>query len=61
MLPSQDKNLFVFVNPADFKFCDHKHCCIMQVRLKLIYKYYQNEIRSNTSVLYGKYFEYVSG
>ena len=59
MLPSQDKDFCVFVNPADFKFCDHKHCCIMQVRL--IYKYYQNEIRSNTSVLYEKCFEHVSG
>ena len=61
MFPSQDKDFCVFVNLADFKFCDHKHCCIMQVRLKLIYKYYQNEIRSNTSVLYDKYFEHVSG
>ena len=42
MFPSQDKDFCVFVNPADFKCCDHKHCCIMQVRLKLIYKYYQN-------------------
>ena len=61
MFPSQDKDFCVFVNPADFKFCDHKHSCIMQVRLKLIYKYYQNEIRSNTSVLYDKDFEHVSG
>ena len=29
MFPSQDKDFCVFVNPADFKFCDHKHSCIM--------------------------------
>ena len=66
VLFSRYRDFCVFVKPTDFKICDIIISIAAQCKLDLCFfllnpKSYQNEIWSNASVLYGKYFEHGLG